>query len=77
MLKPSILNIVLSFIGYFELSISDAMWKIARLEGVHTLWNGTVPSLWLATNPAIQFMVYETIKRYFQRMLNAEVSEIL
>ncbi|KAL5018700.1 hypothetical protein ScPMuIL_004422 [Solemya velum] len=52
--------------------IFDALWKIWRHEGVQVLWNGTVPSLWLATNPAIQFMVYETIKRYFQRMLNTQ-----
>ncbi|KAJ8317987.1 hypothetical protein KUTeg_003078 [Tegillarca granosa] len=50
--------------------IIDALWKIAKHEGLPVLWNGTMPSIVLATNPAIQFMVYETIKRYFQRLLN-------
>ena len=52
--------------------IIDALLMVARSEGVGSLWNGTKPSLVLASNPAIQFMVYETLKRYFQRMLNLE-----
>ena len=32
-------------------------------EGVATLWNGTVASLVLVCNPAIQFTVYELLKR--------------
>lgn len=28
-----------------------------------SLWNGAVPSLMLVSNPAIQFMTYEAIKR--------------
>ena len=52
--------------------IIDAILKIARFEGVSALWNGTKPSLILASNPAIHFMVYETQKRYFQRTLGIE-----
>jgi adenine nucleotide transporter 17 len=36
---------------------------MAQQEGVTSLWNGTVPSLMLVSNPAIQFMIYEAIKR--------------
>ena len=36
------------------------MWKY---EGVKKLWAGTLPSLALVANPAIQFMTYESIKR--------------
>lgn len=52
--------------------IIDAILKIARFEGIAALWNGTKPSIVLASNPAIHFMVYETLKRYFQRTLNIE-----
>lgn len=44
-----------------------------RQEGVGTLWNGTKPSLVLAANPAIQFMVYEAIKRHIQATLQQTV----
>ncbi|XP_067673499.1 peroxisomal membrane protein PMP34-like isoform X1 [Haliotis asinina] len=49
--------------------ILDCLTKIVKAEGVFGLWNGTMPSLLLASNPAIQFMVYEFIKRYFQKLL--------
>lgn len=49
--------------------VLDCLIKIIQQEGVSTLWNGTRPSVILASNPAIQFMVYETIKRYFQHRL--------
>ncbi|XP_033749190.1 peroxisomal membrane protein PMP34-like [Pecten maximus] len=49
--------------------ILDALFKITRMEGVEALWNGTLPSIVLASNPSIQFMVYEMVKRYFQRLL--------
>uniref|UniRef100_A0A0B7B3X2 Peroxisomal membrane protein PMP34 n=1 Tax=Arion vulgaris TaxID=1028688 RepID=A0A0B7B3X2_9EUPU len=52
----------------------DCIVKIIQKEGIKTLWGGTVPSILLATNPAIQFMVYEALKRYFTHMLN--VSEL-
>jgi hypothetical protein len=41
----------------------DGLVKMAQREGVTSLWNGAVPSLMLVSNPAIQFMTYEAIKR--------------
>lgn len=59
-------------------SILDCLVKIVRTEGILALWNGTKPSLILASNPAIHFMVYETFKRYFQRRFNQkELSGLL
>uniref|UniRef100_F7GBM7 Solute carrier family 25 member 17 n=2 Tax=Monodelphis domestica TaxID=13616 RepID=F7GBM7_MONDO len=43
--------------------ILDAFHQIMRDEGVLALWNGTLPSLLLVFNPAIQFMFYEGLKR--------------
>ena len=42
----------------------DGLFKIIRFEGASRLWSGTVPSLILVSNPAIHFMVYETLKRH-------------
>lgn len=46
--------------------IWDALHKITKTEGLHALWDGTGPSLLLSTNPAIQFAIYELLKRYLQ-----------
>lgn len=43
--------------------IFDAFTQIIANEGVGTLWNGTLPSLILVLNPAVQFMFYEAMKR--------------
>ncbi|TDH02901.1 hypothetical protein EPR50_G00157300 [Perca flavescens] len=43
--------------------IFDAFSQIIANEGVGTLWNGTLPSLILVLNPAVQFMLYEAMKR--------------
>ncbi|XP_028843557.1 peroxisomal membrane protein PMP34 [Denticeps clupeoides] len=43
--------------------ILDAFSQIIANEGVGTLWNGTLPSLVLVFNPAVQFMFYEAMKR--------------
>lgn len=43
--------------------IYDAFSQIIANEGVGTLWNGTLPSLVLVLNPAVQFMIYEAMKR--------------
>lgn len=45
------------------LSLSDAFAQIISTEGVGVLWNGTLPSLILVLNPAVQFMFYEAMKR--------------
>lgn len=43
---------------------ADGLRRISREEGLVSLWSGTGPSLVLAGNPAIQFMVYEAIKKF-------------
>lgn len=40
---------------------------IAQNEGIKKLWAGTGASLLLTINPAIQFSVYEAIKRYLTK----------
>lgn len=47
--------------------------QIASEEGVGALWNGTLPSLLLVLNPAIQFMIYEGLKRQLSRGVHTEV----
>lgn len=44
-------------------SIFHGLFEIGRTEGAQALWAGTLPSLVLVSNPAIQFMVYEALKR--------------
>lgn len=41
----------------------DGMVHIANTEGLRALWNGLGPSLMLVVNPAIQFTLYEALKR--------------
>jgi len=45
----------------------DAMIKIYQKDGIAGLWSGAVPSAVLAVNPAVQFMVYEALKRELQK----------
>src|SRR6202012_4730795 len=47
----------------------DAILKISRTEGLLTLWSSTLPSLVLVSNPALQFMIYELLKREAQQLL--------
>nr|XP_046270572.1 peroxisomal membrane protein PMP34 [Scatophagus argus] len=54
--------------------IQDAFGQIIRNEGVGALWNGTFPSLLLVLNPAIQFMIYEGLKRQLRRGVPRELS---
>ena len=42
-------------------------------EGVVGLWSSSLPSAVLAINPAIQFMVYEGLKRKLQAALQSKV----
>ena len=42
---------------------ADGLIHIWKYEGLKSLWAGTLPSLILVSNPAIQFMTYESIKR--------------
>jgi solute carrier family 25 (peroxisomal adenine nucleotide transporter), member 17 len=49
-------------------SLFEGLWDIAKREGASGLWSGTVPSLLLVSNPAIQFMIYENLKRHLVAM---------
>lgn len=56
----------------------DGLLKIKKEEGLQALWSGTLPSLILVSNPAIQFMIYEAVKRqlhiiYPEKKLGATV----
>ena len=42
---------------------SDCLAQIAKYEGLMALWGGLASSLVLVTNPAINYMVYEALKR--------------
>ncbi|XP_049874089.1 peroxisomal membrane protein PMP34 [Pectinophora gossypiella] len=44
-------------------NLSQGLFTLYKNEGAKGLWSGTVPSLLLVSNPAIQFMVYEALKR--------------
>lgn len=50
---------------------------IACKEGIQKLWSGTGASLMLVVNPAIQFSVYESIKRYLTRIYGNEKPSVL
>lgn len=56
--------------------ILDAFIQIIRDEGVGALWNGTFPSLLLVLNPAIQFMIYESLKRQLRKGAPRELTSI-
>ncbi|CAK1556304.1 unnamed protein product [Leptosia nina] len=49
-------------------SLFSGLMEVFDKEGVKGLWSGTVPSLLLVSNPAIQFMVYESLKRNLMAM---------
>ncbi|XP_054286938.1 peroxisomal membrane protein PMP34 [Macrosteles quadrilineatus] len=53
--------------------ILDGLRRISREEGVGALWNGTLPSLLLVINPALQMAVYESIKR---RLAGSELNTL-
>ncbi|KAL0270586.1 UNVERIFIED_CONTAM: hypothetical protein PYX00_007944 [Menopon gallinae] len=58
-------------------SLLDGLIKIKKEEGLSALWNGTVPSLLLVSNPAIQLMVYESVKRHIQKLtLNGKLGTV-
>ncbi|XP_036408465.1 peroxisomal membrane protein PMP34 [Megalops cyprinoides] len=56
--------------------ITDAFAQIVKEEGVGALWNGTFPSLLLVLNPAVQFMIYEGLKRHLRRGVHRELSSV-
>ena len=54
--------------------LTDCLLRVAREEGIAALWAGTGPSVMLAANPALQFMVYDALKRYARGVYHVEVS---
>ena len=50
---------------------------VAKKEGWQKLWSGTSASLMLVSNPAIQFSVYESIKRYLTQLHGHESPSVL
>lgn len=52
--------------------ITDGLIKIIQKEGPGALWAGTAPSLVLVSNPAIQFAIFELLKRNLKQMLDKE-----
>lgn len=54
--------------------LADAIVQISSQEGVAALWSGTFTSLLLVSNPAIQFMIYEGLKRHLRWIVPREVS---
>ncbi|XP_034046936.1 peroxisomal membrane protein PMP34 isoform X2 [Thalassophryne amazonica] len=56
--------------------VADAFVQIIRDEGVGALWNGTFPSLLLVLNPAVQFMIYEGLKRHLSSELHQELTSL-
>ncbi|XP_031563339.1 peroxisomal membrane protein PMP34-like [Actinia tenebrosa] len=54
--------------------IIDGICRISKEEGLGSLWNGIGSSVFLAGNPAIQFMVYESIKRFLRRSGKTKLS---
>jgi len=63
------------FIKMFQ--FSDCLLIIISREGVLALWKGLLTSLLLATNPAINFMVYEALKRNICVLLDNWVTQKL
>lgn len=55
--------------------VTDCFVKLAKNEGVLALWSGLFSSLVLVTNPAINFMIYEALKRNILPVLQNFVSE--
>lgn len=51
-------------------NLTDGLIKIVQNEGIGALWSGTIPSLVLVSNPAIQFTIFELLKRNLKQMLD-------
>jgi hypothetical protein len=43
--------------------------RIAREDGLKTFWAGLIPAFILTTNPAIQSLMYDRMKHYWQKQL--------
>uniref|UniRef100_W8BL00 Peroxisomal membrane protein PMP34 n=1 Tax=Ceratitis capitata TaxID=7213 RepID=W8BL00_CERCA len=49
---------------------------VTKTEGFRGLWSGTIPSLILVSNPALQFMMYELLKRNLMKFTGTEISSL-
>ncbi|XP_017863157.1 PREDICTED: peroxisomal membrane protein PMP34 [Drosophila arizonae] len=49
---------------------------VAKTEGLSGLWSGTIPSLMLVSNPALQFMMYELLKRNLMIFTGGEMGSL-
>lgn len=54
----------------------DGLGTIVKDEGILGLWNGTGPSLMLVSNPVVQFVVYERIRRILAARASSRGSPI-
>jgi len=52
--------------------IVDGLIKISKEEGVGELWNGTLASLVLVSNPTIQFFAYDKLKVMMENYKNSK-----
>lgn len=50
--------------------------SIYEQEGAGALWAGVIPSLWLVSNPSVQFVVYERIRVYMTSVAERRKSAI-
>lgn len=61
---------------YYKNLISGLIY-LGKTEGVQGLWSGTIPSLILVSNPALQFMMYEFLKRNITKFTgNTEIGSL-
>lgn len=60
---------------YYNNLISGLLY-VAKTEGIRGLWSGTIPSLMLVSNPALQFMMYELLKRNLTKFTGTEISSL-
>lgn len=58
--------------NYNYKSLLDGVLQVGRTEGLAGLWSGSGSSLILTINPAIQFMVYEAVKRQMQNVYESQ-----
>lgn len=65
-------SVQLETVGVKYDCLTDGLVKIVKQEGLGSLWSGTIPSLVLVTNPAVQFMIFEMLKRNLKQMLDSE-----
>ncbi|TMW45895.1 hypothetical protein DOY81_009035, partial [Sarcophaga bullata] len=58
-------------------SLLSGLQYVAKTEGIKGLWSGTIPSLILVSNPSLQFMMYELLKRNYMKFSNrTEISSL-